>query len=72
MSPPVTRNPTGENAMSLNWQDVPRDPIADDEELELLYQTGELHKAASLPSLPTRTPARELDPQTESRVGKVA
>jgi hypothetical protein len=58
--------------MSMNWQDVPRDPIADDEELELLYQVGELHKPVSPAGLPTCTPASKLDPHSESRVGKVA
>lgn len=58
--------------MSMNWQDVPRDPIADDEELELLYQVGELHKPASPAGLPTRASASKLEPHTESPVGRVA
>jgi hypothetical protein len=31
--------------MLTNWQDVPRDPIADDDELEYLYQVAELQKS---------------------------
>ena len=30
--------------MSLNWRDVPRDPIVDDDELEYLYQIEEMQK----------------------------
>ena len=33
--------------MSNNWQDVPRDPIMDDDELEALYQLTELQNAQS-------------------------
>ena len=31
--------------MLTNWQDVPRDPIADDDELEYLYQVAEQEKS---------------------------
>jgi len=33
--------------MSTNWQDVPRDPIADDDELEYLYRLAEVNKIIS-------------------------
>jgi hypothetical protein len=32
--------------MAKNWQEVPRDPIADDDELERLYQVAELKTSA--------------------------
>ena len=30
--------------MSMKWRDIPRDPIADDDELERLYQMSALQK----------------------------
>ncbi len=61
--------------MSMNWQDVPRDPITDDDDVELLYQLSELHKPVPLNAPRTSAPVPKVDPQTESnelplRVGK--
>jgi hypothetical protein len=47
-----------EECMSNNWQDVPRDPIMDDDELEHLYQLTELQKAESLADLRKRANTR--------------
>jgi len=49
MSVQMTRpaiSPIGqlEERMSANWQNIPRDPLADDDELEYLYQLVELQK----------------------------
>ena len=33
--------------MPTNWKDVPRDPIADDDELEYLYHLAEVNKVNS-------------------------
>ncbi len=49
--------------MSTNWQDVPRDPIADDDELEYLYQLAELQKPAPVtdPTKFTGNPGPKLE-----------
>jgi hypothetical protein len=47
-----------EECMSNNWQDVPRDPIMDDDELEALYQLTELQNAKSLADLRKRANTR--------------
>jgi hypothetical protein len=33
--------------MSKNWQDIPRDPMMDDDELEHLYQEATMQSSAS-------------------------
>jgi len=63
MAPAI--NPIGqmEECVSTNCQDVPRDPIADDDELEYLYQLAELQKPTPLagPTKFTSTRVAELE-----------
>ena len=62
--------------MSTNCGDVPRDPIADDDELEYLYQLAELKKRAPLVDptkcTSTRVPELELAPRSKESVAPVA
>jgi len=46
-----------------NWQDIPRDPIADDDELEYLYQVAELQKSAPLADPKKYTSSRVPTPK---------
>jgi len=50
-----------EECMSLNWRDVPRDPIVDDDELEYLYQIEEMQKRLLQADLTKRRVARVPD-----------
>ena len=47
-----------EDWMSLNWRDIPRDPVVDDDELEYLYQLEEMQKRLPQADLTKRRVAR--------------
>lgn len=66
----------------MNWQDVPRDLIADDDDLEYLYQLANLQKPTPIADPPkvwdNRVPQlerfkkRKKPSNTDSGLGKIA
>jgi hypothetical protein len=56
--------------MSIKWQDVPRDPIVDDDELDYLYQLAQQGKPVAAAD-PTRLAATAV-PRLEQPTAKEA